>query len=288
MISKAIQDQSAASGTQNTLQMLHDAKAQKVAREFESIFTTMMLKSMRGANEGLNSDNDFMPTSLGEKIYTQMLDEQYGDLASKNGTLGIAAMILKQLQKADTDDTQSLTMLKGLTATRPWALDNKFIPSSSAMSRATSAPIDVSRWAPIVAAASKQYGLDPNLLSAVIAQESGGDPAAVSQKGAKGLMQLMDSTSSAMGVTRPFSPQGNIMGGAKYLRQLLDQFSGDESLALASYNAGPAAVERYNGIPPFSETQRYVKDVQSLKQQYSQTSNAQTLTKGNTLHGYAH
>jgi soluble lytic murein transglycosylase-like protein len=287
MISNAVQDQSAAAGTQNTLQLLHDAKAQKVAREFESIFTTMMLKSMRGAAEGLNSDNDFMPTSLGEKIYTQMLDEQYGDLASKNGTLGIAAMILKQLQKTDTDDTQSLSMLKGLAATRPWTLDNKFIPSSSAVASTTPAA-DVSRWAPIIAAASKQYGLDPNLLCAVIAQESGGDPAAISQKGAKGLMQLMDSTSSSMGVTQPFSPQSNIMGGAKYLRQLLDQFNGDESLALASYNAGPAAVERYNGIPPFSETQRYVKDVQSLKQTYCGAQSAQTLTTGNTLHGHAH
>jgi Rod binding domain-containing protein len=277
MISNTLQNLGAASGPQNTLQMLHDAKAQKVAREFESIFTTMMLKSMRGATEGLTTDNDFLPTSLGEKIYTQMLDERYGDLTAKQGTLGIANMILKQLQKDDPSDTGALTMLKGLGAANPWMLDKQFIPST-----------DVSPWTPFVAAACKKYGLDPSLVSAVIARESGGDPRAVSQKGAKGLMQLMDSTAASMGVTQPFSPQSNIMGGAKYLRQLLDQFSGNEALALASYNAGPAAVQHYGGIPPYDETQRYVKDVQSLKQHFSRAlAVPQTLT-GDDSNGNAH
>jgi soluble lytic murein transglycosylase-like protein len=82
-------------------------------------------------------------------------------------------------------------------------------------------------------------------------------------------MQLMDSTATDMGVSKAFEPRQNILGGTKYLKQLLDKYNGNETLALASYNAGPAAVDKYNGIPPYPETQHYVASVSALKQRFS-------------------
>jgi len=109
--------------------------------------------------------------------------------------------------------------------------------------------------------AAARYGVDPALIAAVIQAESGFDPTAVSPAGAKGLMQLMDGTAAALGVEDAFDPAQNIDGGTRFLRQLLDQFQGNAELALAAYNAGPNAVLRYGGIPPYEETQAYIANV---------------------------
>lgn len=121
----------------------------------------------------------------------------------------------------------------------------------------------VDKYHDIITNAATAYDIDPNLIKAVILKESGGNPNAISAKGAKGLMQIMDGTARMLGVTNPFDTKQNIEGGVKYLADLINRFEGNIENALAAYNAGPAAVQKYGGIPPYDETTDFVTSVMS-------------------------
>ena len=120
----------------------------------------------------------------------------------------------------------------------------------------------------MIEATAVRYRIEKALLSAIVRAESGYDPRAVSRSGAAGLMQLMPETAASLGVRDVFHPQQNLDGGALYFRRLLHRFDGDPVLALAAFNAGPTAVEKYGGIPPFPETRSYVRRVSAYRQEY--------------------
>ncbi|MDH5358038.1 MAG: lytic transglycosylase domain-containing protein [Gammaproteobacteria bacterium] len=128
--------------------------------------------------------------------------------------------------------------------------------------------LDLTSYATAINEAAKHHHVDPALIRALIHAESSFNPKAVSTQGAQGLMQLMPNTAKDLGVSNAFNTQQNIDGGVKYLAQLLRKFNGNIKLATAAYNAGPSAVKKYNGIPPYSETQVYVERVGILHRRY--------------------
>jgi soluble lytic murein transglycosylase-like protein len=131
-------------------------------------------------------------------------------------------------------------------------------------------PLNVRSFRDEISAAAASNAIEESLIRAIIHAESAYQPDAQSPKGAQGLMQLMPATQSEVEVVDPFDPAENIRGGTLYLSRLLEEFRGDVELAAAAYNAGPAAVYRYGGIPPFDETQEYVRRVKILQRRYDQ------------------
>jgi soluble lytic murein transglycosylase-like protein len=119
-------------------------------------------------------------------------------------------------------------------------------------------------FAHVIRAAAERYGVDTRLIEAIVQAESAGNPRAVSPKGARGLMQLMPERAAELGVRDSFDPQQNVDGGVRHVRDLLQRFEGDVTLALAAYNAGEGAVRSYGGVPPFAETREYVRRVRAM------------------------
>ena len=131
-----------------------------------------------------------------------------------------------------------------------------------------SAPRVNAPFSDLIAEAARAYGVDPRLIVAVARRESAFNPNAVSRVGACGLMQLMPATARVFGITDIFDVRQNVFGGTRYLRQRLDTYSGDLDRTLAAYNAGPGAVEKYNGVPPFAETRAYVASIRASLDRY--------------------
>lgn len=146
-------------------------------------------------------------------------------------------------------------------------------PLPGAVSAGVRIPEVAEGWEAHIPRLAAQYGIDESLVRAVIRMESGGKTDAVSHKGAMGLMQLMPGTAKMLGVDDPFDPVQNLEGGIKYLSQLSDKYNGDLTKTLAAYNAGPRRVDAYGGIPPFAETQKYVRSILALYDRDSEGEN---------------
>jgi len=212
-------------------------RLRRAAQDFEALFISYLLKVMRESipKSGL------LDEGLQGEIFKAMFDQEIAKRIARTKGLGIAEVIYRQLSG-------------GAPSRRPVTRFYDLRPQKPSFYR-------IRRYSDIVKSAAQRYKVDPNLIRAIIIRESGGDPQAISPKGAKGLMQLMPQTAREMGVRDPLDPEENIFAGTKYFRKLLDKFKGDLMLSLAAYNAGPGAVERYGGIPPFKETRDFVKRV---------------------------
>lgn len=152
------------------------------------------------------------------------------------------------------------TAIKEAAATKPSVPVEKAKAADKVYSANASLPLADESLSSLITNAAKKYQVDPKLVSAVAEVESGGRQEATSSAGAVGVMQLMPDTAASLGVN-PYDKRENVEGGAKYLKEMLDLFGGDVKKAVAAYNAGPAAVKNYGGVPPYKETQNYVNKV---------------------------
>ena len=141
-------------------------------------------------------------------------------------------------------------------------------PADGSENATAAAPVPSEQIDQLVQQNADIWQVDPALIKSVIANESSFDANATSPVGAQGLMQLMPETAAALGVRNPYDPAQNVAGGTRYLRSLLDRFNGNTRLAVAAYNAGPGAVERYGDVPPYAETQNYVQNVLGSLERY--------------------
>lgn len=227
------------------------AKIANAAKEFESLLTSMMLKSMDKTTNGM-----FGQDSLGGDYFNTIFENEMASFMSKNKSMGIADILYKKITGEDMNHLLNGSTLNNnkIELKNSLPTTHSIVPSSKAMDR-------LNKYEDIINAASNSFGVDKNLIKSVILTESAANDNAVSSAKAKGLMQLIDSTATEMGVSNVWDPKENIFGGTKYLAEMLRKYNGDINLALASYNAGPQNVDKYGGIPPFEETQNYVQRV---------------------------
>jgi len=170
--------------------------------------------------------------------------------------------ILKVKAQRIEGDTVVLILKDGGEVGMPAAMVRGIVPDEVLEEiRPASAAFGPAELVELATAAAHRHGLDPALVSAVVAVESGFQPQAVSPKGARGLMQLMPRTAREMGIADPFDPAANLDGGSRYLSSLVARYDGDLTRALAAYNAGMGAVARHGGVPPYAETRKYVRKV---------------------------
>lgn len=246
----------------------HKAKLQKAAKQFEALFTSYMLKSMRKSIP----ESEMFGENFGGDMLEDMFDMEFANQMSKGNSLGVAEMLYRKLTGESLEQNpemmqmlkESGTLKKAMKTTSKGKNKIPFIKPSRSMEAR------IGQYQSLIDTAAQTHGVDSTLVKAVIASESAGKADARSSKHAKGLMQLIDSTAADMGVQNIWNPAENIQGGTKYLKQMLTKFHGNVPLALASYNAGPAAVERHNGVPPYKETQEYITRVMNYWHHFQQ------------------
>ena len=158
------------------------------------------------------------------------------------------------------------------------ALDAASQPNAPGAAQAPAGSAGGAAYASLIDRAAARYNLDPALLHGLIQQESNFDPNARSSAGALGLTQLMPATAASLGVANPLDPAESVEGGARYLSEMMSQFGGNPTDALAAYNAGPGAVQKYGGVPPYPETQSYVSKVLGYADAYRQSAGGMSAT----------
>ncbi len=236
-------------------------KLVKASRDFESMLTSMMIQSMTKTTNGL-----FGKDNYGGDVLDVLFESEIANKITESKSMGIADKIFSTLTGESINDfikskekdsinknTINFNNAKALDENDKIDKNNK-TSNNKALQR-------LEKYDSIIENAGEKYNVDKKLIKSIIMTESAGRANAKSKTDAKGLMQLMDSTATEMGVNNPWNPSENINGGVKYFSKLLKKFNGETDLALAAYNAGPGNVSKFNGVPPFKETQAYVQRV---------------------------
>lgn len=197
-------------------------------------------------NNRINQANNIAPPANPnvqsfEKVLSSAQKVNFGNLLLNPESMRVNAQIVK----TDPSDSLNTALMQAAAATN----------STSAQNPTKNQIIDM------VEQIANKHGVDDKLVKALIKQESGFNPKAKSKAGAMGLMQLMPATAKGLGVTDAYNPVQNVDGGVRYLKSMLQKYNGNIILALAAYNAGPGAVDKYDGVPPYKETQNYVKNI---------------------------
>jgi Rod binding domain-containing protein len=229
-------------------------KLARAAKDFEALMMQMMLKSMNQTTGSMFGEEGF-----GSDTLDPIFESEISKYMTQTKSLGIAEIIYKKMTgeklidlKAEPPAVNSNEIKEFIKNYKPEK--DSVIPSNKALER-------LEKFEPIINDAAESFDVSPNVIKSIILAESAGNENARSGADAKGLMQLIDSTAEEMGVKNVWDPGQNIFGGTKYFSNLLRQYNGDLNLALAAYNAGPGNVTKYNGVPPFNETQTYLTRV---------------------------
>jgi soluble lytic murein transglycosylase-like protein len=202
-----------------------------------------------------------------QPISTQGSSVPAGELAIADRIEQIEAML------AQAEGSASATATTGTSTDFASALQN-----ATATAASTATTSGGTQYDALIQQAAERNGVDPAVLHGLIQQESNFNPGAQSSAGATGLTQLMPGTATSVGVSNPLNPAEAIEGGARYLGRLMNEFSGNTTDALAAYNAGPAAVKQYGGVPPYAETESYVSKVLGYAEAYRQQTQPTTAT----------
>jgi len=247
-------------GFESTKTPKEKAKLAKAAQDFESMLTSMMLKSMNKTTGGM-----FGEESFGGDYFDTIFETELASFISENKSLGLADMIYKKVIGEDLDMNKIKQELQSENTNNVKAVSakvDKFTDDNSSTIMPSKGSVNrLNEFDSIINKASEKFNIDKNLIKSVILTESAANPKAISKANAKGLMQLIDSTAADMNVKNVWNPEDNIFGGSKYLSKMLNKYNGDIEKSLAAYNAGPGNVEKYDGIPPFEETKNYINRV---------------------------
>ena len=208
------------------------------------------LNSYINRTQQKNSIDSIYPPSTNnvqsfEKVLSNTTAANFGSLLLNKNSLDVNGKIYNNESLSNLSMSQALQNLEPETETS--SINSTYASKSQLIS--------------MINQVAQKHGVDEKLVQALIKQESGFNPNAKSKVGAIGLMQLMPSTAKAMGVKNPYNAAQNVEGGVKYLKSMLNKYNGNIILALAAYNAGPGAVDKYSGVPPYKETENYVKNI---------------------------